>query len=451
MNHVSFDVSRTRTDDRNGALLRHFTHKRAGPFRIALYSHDTQGFGHIRRNILLARALRQIDPQPDILLIAGMAEAGAFHLPEGVDMLSLPAYGKGVDGSYRARKLGIGLNALVKMRSESIRSALLAYDPDIFIVDNVPRGAQGELDAVLAALRQRGHARIVLGLRDVLDAPAVVRNEWVRKRNFATLRAYFDETWVYGDPNFFDLTKEYGFGDDFRRKTVFMGYLDQTERVARADPEPHSSQSPYILCAVGGGSDGSALCQAFLKIRLPDGHRGVLITGTQMQPDQRAAIAEHIAVRDDIDVYDFIAEPLLLMRDAARVIAMGGYNTVSEAISLGRPTLIVPRIRPRQEQLLRAERLAEKGLIDLLVPEMLSAERLSAWLEGPAPDTASGRSLLDLGGLDKVRQRASLLLAASALQIKHPFDKRLGAPLSKDDFGVRLRTGIDESGALSWN
>jgi predicted glycosyltransferase len=67
--------------------------------RIVLYSHDTLGFGHLRRNLLLAGALRESASRPDILMIAGMREAGAFELPHGVDCLTLPAYAKGSEGT----------------------------------------------------------------------------------------------------------------------------------------------------------------------------------------------------------------------------------------------------------------------------------------------------------------------------------------------------------------
>lgn len=48
---------------------------------------------------------------------------------------------------------------------------------------------------------------------------------------------------------------------------------------------------------------------------------------------------------------------------------MGGYNTVCEILSFDRPSLIVPRTKPRLEQFLRASRMQEMGLVKMLVPE----------------------------------------------------------------------------------
>ena len=45
--------------------------------RIALYSHDTQGLGHIRRNLLIARALGEPVRNPVVLLLSGIHETAA--------------------------------------------------------------------------------------------------------------------------------------------------------------------------------------------------------------------------------------------------------------------------------------------------------------------------------------------------------------------------------------
>src|SRR3712207_9415316 len=65
-------------------------------------------------------------------------------------------------------------------------------------------------------------------------------------------------------------------------------------------------------------------------------------------------------------VLEFVPEPALLLARADFVVAMGGYNTVCEALSFEKRALIVPRVTPRREQMVRAERLRDRGLIDVL-------------------------------------------------------------------------------------
>src|SRR5262245_35394626 len=53
--------------------------------RVLLYSHDTMGIGHVRRNLLIAQALTAPPVSATVLLVAGAREAGAFSLPPDVD------------------------------------------------------------------------------------------------------------------------------------------------------------------------------------------------------------------------------------------------------------------------------------------------------------------------------------------------------------------------------
>ena len=55
-----------------------------------------------------------------------------------------------------------------------------------------------------------------------------------------------------------------------------------------------------------------------------------------------------------------------LIANAAGVVAMGGYNTFCEILSFDKPAILIPRVAPRREQLIRAKRVAELGLMRML-------------------------------------------------------------------------------------
>jgi len=57
--------------------------------RIAFYSYDEHGLGHVRRSIAIVHARTAAGPT-SILLVAGAREAALFKLPEGTDTLALP-------------------------------------------------------------------------------------------------------------------------------------------------------------------------------------------------------------------------------------------------------------------------------------------------------------------------------------------------------------------------
>ncbi len=385
--------------------------------RIALYSHDTMGLGHMRRNLLIARALASPPLGASILMVAGACQISKFTLPPGVDCLSLPSLCKNADGEYGPRNLDVPLKELTSLRSRTICAALEGFRPDILVVDNVPRGAVGELDQTLAALR--GRTRLVLGLRDVLDAPERVRHEWARSENFKTIRNYYDAVWVYGDRGVYDLVAEYDFPPDVACKVRFVGYLDQTARLdAKADGRDDAlatlelPRGPLAVCSVGGGQDGAQVAEAFARAELPRDMGGVLLTGPFMPAEARRRLAESVACNTRLRVLDFVEEPLRLLARADRLVSMGGYNCSCEVLSLGVPALVVPRTAPRVEQLLRAERFRTLGLADVLLPDQLKPEAISRWL-AREPKRTPARRGVDIGGLSRLPQLAAEVLASS--------------------------------------
>jgi predicted glycosyltransferase len=386
--------------------------------RIALYSHDTMGLGHTRRNMLIANALANATMKADVLLVTGATESNAFAMPPAVDLLTLPALRKNEDGCYQSRRLDLSLRDLTALRGETIRAALLAFDPDVLIVDNVPRGAARELDPALAALRATGRTRIVLGLRDVLDEPSVIAEEWERAENFQALRDFYDAIWVYGDPRVYDTVKAYNFPCDIAVRVSYTGYLDARQRHGFSEAESDAAVAALdlppgrlALGMVGGGQDGEAVASAFVRARFPDDMNAVLVTGPYMPEAIQRQLHEAAAGNPRLRVLDFLPEPTLLLSRADRVVGMGGYNTVAELMAFETPALIIPRVCPRREQWVRAEQLRALGLVDVLHPDHVSPSALSEWLAADLPATTSARSRVDLGGLDRLPHLVQQLLA----------------------------------------
>lgn len=352
--------------------------------RVAFYSHDTMGLGHMRRNLLLAGELAELTPHPSTLLITGTREISRFTLPRGVDLLSLPALYKDASAQYHARTLNVALDDIIALRSAIIQGAVESFAPDVFIVDNVPRGALGELEPTLRMLRRGGRTRCVLGLRDILDDPTHVRAEWNRAGNVATIRQYYDAVWVYGDESVLDVAREYDLPADVRRRMHYTGYLDQRRRAPARGAAPGAATHD-VVCLLGGGQDGLPLARAFLQANFPAPWEPLLVTGPMMSVAARTEVARLSALAPDKRIVEFVDDPAALMRDARAVITMGGYNTVCDVLSHGVRALVVPRVVPRTEQLIRASRLAERGLLDMLHPDALSPEALCRWVCAP-PD-----------------------------------------------------------------
>lgn len=387
--------------------------------RIALYSHDALGLGHMRRNLLIAQCLAEGQRPAVVLLISGAKEMNAMALAPGIDCVTLPALRKDESGQYRPRNLDISRADLTTLRSRTIEAALDAFEPDLFIVDKLPRGAFSELDPALKMLRRKG-TKCVLGLRDILDDPATVEREWTDARGEEAVASYYDALWVYGDPTVYDLLCEYGISRQTAEKVRFTGYLDPSSRFAVA-PEQEMSEtmeslgsgSRLVFCQVGGGQDGASVAQAFAESTLPDDTLGVILTGPFMPPEARREVAARAASNERLRVLEFAAEPGHLLRMADRVIGMGGYNTVCEILAMEKSSLIVPRTRPRTEQLIRAQRMRDLGALSLMLPDDLTPSTLSRWMASDVPPPHEIRDRIDFNGLARIPHFAYELLAVA--------------------------------------
>ena len=377
--------------------------------RVALYSHDSQGLGHVRRSLALATGLGAADPTTQTLLLTGAEEAGALPRPPGCDIVGVPSLHKSSDGRYAARRLTMPLRSLLDLRGAVMSAALRSFAPDVVVVDRHPRGFGGELQAALTALPPT--TRVVLGLRDVLDDPEVAAAEWAAHGATDALDRWYDEIWVYGDPRVFDCVDALGLPDRWRERVRYTGYL-----VPPVPARDTATADGPVLCLVGGGSDGRLVAEAFARSAWPEGD-GLLVLGPQMSASDRDAVRAAAGRRPDLEVRDFESDLTPQLSGARAAVSMGGYNTVCELLAHRVPSLVVPRTAPRREQVVRADRMAELGLLDVLHPGAVTPGRLTGWLRTthrrPARDAAS---MVDLDGLARVPRLVRDLVAAPGVR-----------------------------------
>jgi predicted glycosyltransferase len=374
--------------------------------RIALYSHDTMGLGHLRRNILIASVLAESPINANVLLISGAREACHFAMRAGVDCVTLPSLCKDAAGDYSSKHLRWTCQQTTRLRSKIIASALDAFSPHVFIVDKIPRGIGNELDETLAVTRGRGTTHCVLGLREILDDPDTVMRQWSECDFEQTIRDYYDEVWIYGDPAVYDTVRQYAFGCATADRSFYTGYLNQSHRLKASATRhcvPNYEQS-VVVCVVGGGQDGIGLASAFASAQMPSGWKGILITGPFLPEVDRAPLRQAVAARDDCDLIENLVEADEYIARADKVVSMAGYNTITSILSFEKPSLVVPRVAPRREQWIRASKLADQGLLTMLAPKDLLPAAITSWIQQPSTATANANSV-DLAGLNRIVNR----------------------------------------------
>jgi predicted glycosyltransferase len=376
------------------------------------YCHDSFGLGHLRRTLGLVEALRTRRPDVTPLVATGSPLAHAFRLPDRVDYLKLPAVAKVGAGRYDARSLALPFAEIAALRCELLLTTVSHVRPSLVVVDNVPGGLARELVPALRELQRRGETRFVLGLRDVVDEPGRVRREWTRSGAYALLDDVYDRILVYGQQDVFDVAAEYGFSGAARAKTRFVGYV----RRAASPSAPRCGAGPFVLVTAGGGEDGFPLLRAAIQSRQLRRSRGtcLVVTGPFLPAHERNVLIRLARGSPDIEVVDFVSDLPGLIARADAVVSMGGYNSVCEILSAGRPAVIVPRIEPRLEQLLRARALERRGFARVVHPDDLTPESIAEHVDALLSEGSAGRPHLDLTGFERAAAELDELLSGSS-------------------------------------
>ena len=340
--------------------------------RLLIYSHDSFGLGHLRRCRAIAQHLVERFKQLSVLILSGSPIIGSFDFRSRVDFVRVPG--------------------VIKLRNGEYTSLNLHLD----------------IDKTLEMLKARG-TRCILGLRDVMDEPASLVDEWHRKMVFPALESLYDEIWVYGLPEIFDPLSEIPGMAALADKVSFTGYLKRTVP-EHADPmsEHRIPTEDFILVTPGGGGDGAELVDWVVSAYEHDAglpHRAILLMGPFMPAEQRMAFQARVDRDPRLTAMTFEARVEPFFERASAVVAMGGYNTFCEILSFGKPALLVPRTTPRLEQYLRAERAQRLGLVRMLGNDGVRApQRMAAALRElplmPVPGLSVRAPMLE--GLDRI-------------------------------------------------
>ena len=390
---------------------------------VAMYSHDSVGLGHARRNRAIAFALaadlpRITGEQVRGLLIAGHPDATNDSLPPGWDWLVLPGFTRTAEG-YASRKLTMSVERLTALRSSTVSAALEVIEPDLFIVDRHPFGVGGELKPALRMLKERGRTTTVLGMRDVLDTPQAAQREWERAGGGQAVAEHYDAMWVYGDDAVYDPFATGELPAELASRSRSTGYLAHGRPDDPAGAHAVHAEQPYVLTMVGGGSDGGQIGLAAARAQVPAGHRHVILAGPQMPAEDYDRIVTAVADSavnngtEYVQVRRYAPNVPKLIREAAAVVCMAGYNSMAEVMATTTPALVVPRSTRRAEQPRRAAALAAAGAISTLPAERLSPDALSSWFSR-AVQQRTLRDGVDLDGLTRVGGFAAELIGRRA-------------------------------------
>ncbi len=387
--------------------------------RLLVYSHDAFGLGNIRRMLAICEHLLNEMDDLSILLLSGSPMLQGFRLPGGLDYIKLPCLNRGETGNVAVKYLGTDVDETVKMRSDLILSAAVNYKPDLVLVDKKPYGIKNELAPSLDYLQAKlPETRFVLLLRDILDSPEKTIAEWRKYGYYEAVEKFYDQVLVVGTKAVFNLLEEYEFGDAIAQKVEFCGYIRKPQGWKKRDFVRQqlqvASDEKLVLVTPGGGEDGYQLIDAYLgglKL-LPREHRikSLIICGPEMPSEHKERLYQAAKAYPQVLMREFSDDLMSDMAAADAVVSMCGYNTVCEILSVVKPAVVVPRIKPSQEQFMRSQRMQELGLFKAVHPNSLTPEVLMLEVLKQLENSQVNVNV-DLEGLPRISYHIGRLLA----------------------------------------
>ena len=384
------------------------------PMRLMVYSHDTFGLGNIRRMLAICKHVKAAIKDLSILIISGSPMLQSFRVEPGIDYIKLPCLKRTEWGELGVQFLNLDVSEIVRLRRELILSTVMSYRPDVVFVDKKPDGLAGELEPSLRHIKcSLVDTRIHLILRDILDSPGVTMEDWTRHGYFNILRWYYDKILVLGDKNIFDVCEEYQFPPELRERVHHCGYVrrelpGRSRFEVRKELRVQDSER-LIVVTTGGGEDGYQVLAASVvatgNLSKRCAIKTLLVTGPELRPAQSRAIRGAARSCANLQVIEFSDDLMSYMQAADVVISMAGYNTICELLTLEKRCITIPRVRPVEEQKIRAQRLAEFRAFRIILPDELTPQLLESALEEDLQQAQNGvpvSASIDLGALPRI-------------------------------------------------
>ena len=382
-----------------------------------MYSHDSVGLGHLRRNLAIADEVAGAFPNSSVLIVTGSPCATQFELPANTDLIKISSITKNEQGIYVSRSSSSSLESTLKLRSQMILQSFRVFEPDLIIMDHQLTGLKGEAMDMLREAKQKGVSTIY-GLRDIKDAPEVVHRNWDNADCRWALDEGYDRICIYGMPEVFDPRVAYAPYLDHARHVDFTGYI--VSSLKRAARKIARGQRKKVLVTFGGGGDGARRAEIYLQAlaERPVSWDSHIITGPLMDSRMKKNIrkrANKLQPIGSVRVQRFHRNIPDLLRRVDAVVSMAGYNSCAEILQSGVSAVLLPRSFPRQEQLIRANLMAKRGWVTVLPEAESDPHNLLKAVETALASPRQKQSTADLDGLSRLCEIIHELLLSAGL------------------------------------
>lgn len=326
---------------------------------ILIHCQYVYGIGHFVRTAELCKALLS---HFQITLVSGGEQVPNFSIPTGIDFKQLPpVYKEEGEDTLRVVEKGIELSEAMRIRKSLLKEYIEASKPDIFLSEHFPFGLLFE-EEVLAVIREAKAAnencKIVCSVRDIILTTQGAKHDM---RTCDILNSYYDLILVHGDPRIISLETTFPLVKNILPVIEYTGYVAENLEVQKTE-----KTKKLVLVSVAAGRIGSELITAVLESSqdiIDSLNCEIVLFSGAFQKE----IPEFNLKNDDVRILAFNRnEYLSKLQICDLLICLGGYNTIIEALSIQRSTLVYQKefSSGNEEQYIRLKMFEKIGFVE---------------------------------------------------------------------------------------
>jgi len=346
--------------------------------KLMFYCQHILGMGHLVRSMEIIRGLTE---EFEVCFINGGEVVEGFNIPPNVQVVNLPAIK--TDSEFRELQLvdtTQSLEEVQEYRKLKLLKLFEQFQPDCLMIELFPFGRRRfsfELIPLLEKAKlNKGNTKVVCSLRDIV----VTKQDQVRheEKVCKLMNKYFDMLLIHGDPQFQNLEESFSRVNDLKCQVHYTGYVVQKNDVS-INMQEIDVEKPFILVSVGGGRFGHELLECvinsafFLETRIP--HQILIFTGPFMPHEKYMYFQSLASDCANIKIHRYHPNFLKYMSFADLSISMAGYNTTMNILTTQVRAMILPFTgNDDQEQTVRAQKLKELGIVEVIHPSELIPE-----------------------------------------------------------------------------
>ncbi|WP_370156380.1 glycosyltransferase family protein [Ferrovibrio sp.] len=380
------------------------------PPRIMIYVQHLLGVGHLHRVAAIARAMRR--GGCETMLVSGGMPDPTLHDLDNIRFVQLPP-ARAQDASFRVLLDETGrpiTDAWRARRIEALMDAFGRFAPDAVLTELFPFGRRPMRFELLPLLEHiRGMARrpvVFSSVRDIL----VDRTKPERDRDaIHWLQTLYDVALVHGDPALVSFEATFPLAREIAGQLHYTGYIVERQAI----PQTVDGQGE-VLVSAGGGAVGMPLFRAALAARSLSAAHDLpwrILVSRHDDPGEIAALRE--AAGTGVTVEPVRSDFAGMLRHCRLSISKAGYNTVMETLASKVPAVIVPFAGGEEtEQAMRANLLAERGLLQTVRESELTPQRLAAAIDRALASPPQPDAGIRLDGADETVRLVRQFVAA---------------------------------------